>query len=188
MPQTLNYDWQEELGDDYESVHQELINTIGNLTLIRHNQELGNKPFSYKKDVYENKAGLQIARKEITNRKKWNKTSIIHRGKWIINYLLTEVIPIPEEIRRTNNFSIKENRGLSFLELQLVGETINFNPNPSITAKVVSDKEVEFEGKRWKLSPLTRELFNRMGRVSKSGSYRGAYYWSYDGMKLSSII
>ena len=49
MPQTLNYDWQEELGDDYESVHQELINTIGNLTLIRHNQELGNKPFSYKK-------------------------------------------------------------------------------------------------------------------------------------------
>lgn len=188
MPQTLNYDWQEELGDDYESVHQELINTIGNLTLIHHNQELGNKPFSYKKDVYENKAGLQIARKEITNRKKWNKTSIIHRGKWIINYLLTEVIPIPEEIRRTNNFSIKENRGLSFLELQLVGETINFNPNPSITAKVVSDKEVEFEGKRWKLSPLTRELFNRMGRVSKSGSYRGAYYWSYDGMKLSSII
>lgn len=188
MPQTLNNDWKEELGSDYEAIHQEYVNTIGNLTLIRHNQELGNKPFSYKKAIYENKAGLQITRKEVTNRKKWNKTSITNRAKWIINYLLTEVVPIPEKIRRTNNFNIKENRGLSFVELQLIGETINFNPDPSITAKVISDKEVEFEGKRWKLSPLTRELFNRMGKVSKSGAYRGSQYWSFDGMKLSSII
>lgn len=188
MPQTLNQAWKEELGPDYEAVHQEYVNTIGNLTLIRHNQELGNKPFSTKKQVYENNAGLQIARTDITNRKKWNKASITNRAKWIINYLLTEVIPIPEEMRRTNNYNIKETRGLSFLELQLIGETINFYPNPSITAKVVSDKEVEFEGKRWRLSPLTRKLLKRMGMGNKSGAYQGSQYWAIEGMKLSSII
>lgn len=188
MPQTLNQSWKEELGPDYETVHQEYVNTIGNLTLIRHNQELGNKSFSLKKEVYENNAGLQIARTDITNRKKWNKASITNRARWIIGYLLTEVIPIPEEMRRTNNFKIKATRGLSFLELQLIGETISFCPDSSITAKVVSDKEVEFEGRRWLLSPLTRELFRRMGMLNKSGAYKGSQYWSFDGIKLSSII
>ena len=188
MPQTLNQAWKDELGPDYETVHQEYVNTIGNLTLIRHNQELGNKSFSLKKEVYENNAGLQIARTDITNRKKWNKASITNRARWIIGYLLTEVIPIPEEMRRTNNFKIKATRGLSFLELQLIGETISFCPDSSITAKVVSDKEVEFEGRRWLLSPLTRELFRRMGMLNKSGAYKGSQYWSFDGIKLSSII
>ena len=188
MPQTLNQSWKEELGPDYETVHQEYVNTIGNLTLIRHNQELGNKSFSLKKEVYENNAGLQIARTDITNRKKWNKASITNRARWIIGYLLTEVIPIPEEMRRTNNFKIKATRGLSFLELQLIGETISFCPDSSITAKVVSDKEVEFEGRRWLLSPLTRELFRRMGMLNKSVAYKGSQYWSFDGIKLSSII
>ena len=91
-------------------------------------------------------------------------------------------------MRRINNYNIKETRGLSFLELQLIGETINFYPNPSITAKVVSDKEVEFEGKRWRLSPLTRELLKRMGMGNKSGAYQGSQYWAFEGMKLSSII
>lgn len=101
---------------------------------------------------------------------------------------LTEVIPIPEEMRRTNNFKIKETRGLSFLELQLIGETISFCPDSSITAKVVSDKEVEFEGRRWLLSPLTRELFKRMGMLNKSGAHKGSQYWAFEGIKLNSII
>lgn len=186
MPQTLNDDWRNELGPDFSQIHQEYVNTIGNLTLIRHNQELGNKSFVIKKDLYENKAGLQIARKEITNRSKWNKDSILNRTKWIISYLLTEVLPIPDEMRRTSNF--KNTKGLSFLELQMIGETIDFIPDPTYTAKVVSDKEVEFEGKRWKLSPLTAELFTRIGTVDKSRTYQGARYWEYDHIKLASII
>lgn len=62
MPQKLNSEWQESLGPDFESVHQEYVHTIGNLTLIRHNQELGQKPFNEKKEIYQNKAGLQIAK------------------------------------------------------------------------------------------------------------------------------
>lgn len=188
MPQTLNDAWKKELRPNYESVHQDLVNTIGNLTLIRHNQELSNKPFEEKKDVYENKAGLQIAKTKITDQDHWNADAIQNRTKWIIRYLLEKVLPIPEEMRRTNNFSDKKHRGLSFMALQIIGEEIDFIDNPSITAKVISDKQVEFEGKKWRLSPLTREIQTRRGLVNQSGSYSGAQYWEYDGIKLADII
>lgn len=187
MPRKLNESWEKELGEDYEDIHQSLLNTIGNLTLIRHNQELGNKSFSEKKDIYENRAGLQIAKTEIIKYEHWNHETIEKRSKWIINYLLQEVLPIPADMRKTNNFVMKMN-GLSFLELQLIGQTIDYASDNSIHAKVVSDKEVEFEGKKWHLSPLTREIETRKGTVNASGSYKGSQYWEYDGIKLIDII
>lgn len=187
MPRKLNESWKKELGEDYENIHQSLLNTIGNLTLIRHNQELGNKSFSEKKEIYENKAGLQIAKSEIIKYEHWNRETIEKRSKWIINYLLQSVLPIPDDMRKTNNFVMKRN-GLSFLELQLIGQTIDYTSDNSIHAKVVSDKEVEFEGKRWHLSPLTREIETRKGTVNASGLYKGSHYWEYDGIKLIDII
>lgn len=187
MPRKLNESWKKELGEDYENIHQSLLNTIGNLTLIRHNQELGNKSFSEKKEIYENKAGLQIAKSEIIKYEHWNRETIEKGSKWIINYLLQSVLPIPDDMRKTNNFVMKRN-GLSFLELQLIGQTIDYTSDNSIHAKVVSDKEVEFEGKRWHLSPLTREIETRKGTVNASGSYKGSHYWEYDGIKLIDII
>ena len=188
MPQTLNDEWKQTLGADFEAIHQEYINTIGNLTLIRHNQELGNKAFKDKKDVYENKAGLQIAKTYITNQDHWGRDTIKARTDWVIDYLLREVLPIPDKMRHTNNFKVKTGRHLSFQELQIIGEDIDFIYDPSIVAHVVGDKEVEFEGKKWKLSPLTREIQTRRGVLSASGSYQGAQYWEYDGMKLADIM
>ena len=188
MPRTLNDDWKQELGENYEQVHQELLNTIGNLTLIRHNQELGNKRFSEKKQIYENNAGLQIAKTEITNHDRWDANAIHSRAAWITPYLLTYVLAIPDKMRKVNNFNQTESRGLSFDSLQLVGLEINFVDDPSIKVRVVSDKEVEFEGKKWRLSPLTREIQTRRGKVNESGSYQGAWWWEYDGIRLYDII
>lgn len=50
MPRKLSGKWLNELGEDYEEIHQRIVDTIGNLTLIRHNQELGNKTFEEKKE------------------------------------------------------------------------------------------------------------------------------------------
>ena len=188
MPQTLNDEWKKSLGENADAIHQELVHTIGNLTLIRHNQELGNKKFKEKKDVYENNAGLQIARKCITNHDKWGEDEIRTRAKWMIGFLLQEVLPIPDSMRKTNNFRVKNGKHLSFQELQLIGEDIYFIANPSIIAHVVGDKDVEFEGKKWKLSGLTKELQTRRGLLTPSGSYQGAQYWAYDGMKLADIM
>ena len=48
--------------------------------------------------------------------------------------------------------------------------------------------EVEFEGKKWRLSPLTKEIQTRRGKVTKSGAYQGAQYWAYEGMRLADFI
>ena len=188
MPRKLSDKWLDELGENYETVHQELVDTIGNLTLIRHNQELGNKPFIEKKKIYEEKAGLQIAKTEITNHQTWDDKSINQRSDWITAYLLNDVLPIPDNRRKTNNFSPKEGRYLSFQNLQLIGLDISFADDPSIIAHVVSDKEVEFEGKKWKLSPLTKEIQTRKGKINASGSYQGAWWWEFDGIRLSEIM
>ncbi|MDD7218737.1 MAG: HNH endonuclease family protein, partial [Clostridia bacterium] len=188
MPQKLNEKWKIDLGSNYDNIHQTYVNTIGNLTLIRHNQELGQKPFIEKKDIYENHAGLQIARTKITDKESWNEDSIKERTNWMIEFLLEEVLPIPDQMRKVNNFNVKNIKGLSFQSLQLIGLDINFIYDPTITAHVINDKEVEFEGTKWKLSPLTREIQTRRGAVNKSGAYQGAQYWEYDGIKLADII
>ncbi len=187
MPQVLNNDWVKELGDNAEEIHTEYVNNLGNLTLIRHNQELGQKKFVEKKAIYHEKAGLQIANTGITNCSQWDEQSIIARRDWLIKTLLEDVLPIPDLMRRTNNFSIKENKMFSFERIGLIGEEIHFADDSSITATVVSDREVCYEGKQWKLSPLTREIYTRKGTVTASGAYQGALYWTYNGIRLTDI-
>lgn len=188
MPQVINNEWKIALGSEAETIHQKYINSIGNLTLIRHNQELGQKPFAEKKHLYDNNAGLQIARTMITSCDEWNDKTIQVRTNWLIDYLLEKVLPIPVNMRATNNFITKENNQLSFDELQLVGQYINFIDDPSIRAKIIGNKDVEFEGKKWKLSPLTTEIMTRKNKVNNSGKYRGARYWEYEGICLADLM
>ena len=188
MPQTLTDEWRNDLGENADEIHQELLNTVGNLTLIRHNQELSNKSFEEKKAVYTDKAGLQIAKTKITDCSVWNKDTIQKRAEWIIPFLLQEVLPIPDSMRKVNNFKPKEGRALSFMDLQLIGLDIQYCDDPTIVAHVVSNKEVEFEGKKWRLSPLTKEIETRKGKVRPSGSYNGAYHWEFDGIRLADIL
>ena len=49
---------------------------------------------------------------------------------------------------------------------------------------VVSDKLVEFEGKEWKLSPLTVEIKKRRGECVPSESYQGGRFWEYNGKTI----
>lgn len=66
-----------------------------------------------------------------------------------------------------------------------LGAEVQFVREPSITARVVSDSEVEFEGNITKLSPLTRLIFERQGTVSASGSYAGPDYFTFEDEILS---
>ena len=189
MPQTLNNQWRMDLGDNADTIHQQYVNNIGNLTLIRYNQELGQKPFSEKKQTYNDKSGLQIARTDIIDCEVWDKNSILRRARWLIGQLLREVLPIPKEMRKTNNFSMNKKRHpLSFNELQLYDEIISFIPDPTIVAKVIDDKHVEFEGRLWKLTPLTKELLERRGQCNNSGNYPGSQYWQYEDVRLADIL
>lgn len=51
MPQTLTYEWQKELGDNYKEIHENYLNTLSNLTLTGYNSRYSNKPFKVKKEM-----------------------------------------------------------------------------------------------------------------------------------------
>lgn len=88
---------------------------------------------------HEEKSGLQIAKSKIINCNAWGVKEINERAKWLTEILLNDVMPIPIEMRRTNNYTMSQRRSLSFLEMQLIGKEIVFIPDMSYRATVVSD-------------------------------------------------
>ncbi|WRD99617.1 DUF262 and DUF1524 domain-containing protein [Helicobacter pylori] len=51
MPQTLNPEWEKDLGENFKAIHEKYLHTIGNLTLTGYNSEYSNKPFQEKRDM-----------------------------------------------------------------------------------------------------------------------------------------
>ena len=45
MPQTLSDKWKEELGADWERIHEQYLHTMANLTLTGYNSQYSNLPF-----------------------------------------------------------------------------------------------------------------------------------------------
>ena len=191
MPQTLNDNWKNMLGIDYQRIYDAYLNNIGNLTLIRHNQELGNSPFVNKKDIYINKAGMQISKDKIIDKDSWGEVEIKERASYLTKLITDNVLPISENLKNSNNYSIEKKTGssrFSFAEVNLIGKQITYYDDESIKAEVVADKEVKFEGKKWRLSPITREIETRKQRCTKSGAYWGIDKWMYQGKTLEELM
>lgn len=51
MPQNLSSGWKDDLGSDYESIHDTWVNRMANLTLTGYNSQYSNKRFSEKRDA-----------------------------------------------------------------------------------------------------------------------------------------
>ncbi|MCQ2863771.1 DUF262 and DUF1524 domain-containing protein [Helicobacter pylori] len=51
MPQTLDLEWERDLGENFKAIHEKYLHTIGNLTLTGYNSEYSNKPFKEKRDM-----------------------------------------------------------------------------------------------------------------------------------------
>ena len=81
LPQTLTPEWKEELGPDWELTFERQLDTLGNLTLTGYNSNLGNLPFSEKKEKLQN-THFEITRWALT-REKWDEDSILERAKWL---------------------------------------------------------------------------------------------------------
>lgn len=83
MPQTLNDEWKNMLGKNYDSLHKKYIHGLGNLTLTGCNTELSNKVFGMKKDIYK-KSNLSLNKyfkdKQIDN---WNESDIKIRAEFL---------------------------------------------------------------------------------------------------------
>lgn len=186
MPQTLDDTWRKSLGPNADAIHDELVHTLGNLTLVAHNQELGNKSFSYKKRDYKRAESFQIARRMITECNNWGRRTIEARADWLARYIANNVLPVPPSVRSATP-SGKKPAYVSFAAMGLVGKTISYADDPSITAVVIDDTRVSFEDRAWKLSPLTAEIKRRRGQLNASGAYAGPNYWTYDGKRIRDL-
>lgn len=184
LPQSLSNAWKKQLGSDFERIQNELTDNIGNITLIRHNQELGNKSFMDKKVIFENYSGLQIAKTNITNNDQWGEKEILKRRDWMIRTLLDEVMPVPKHMTFVNQSRSTRRSSLNFGRLGLIGKTLDSTYVPGLQVKVVNEKKVEYNGKQYSLSGLVRELKRARNEQNASGSYDGPAYWTYKGTPL----
>ena len=94
MPQSLNAIWKEELGSEYERIHEEYIHTFANLTLTGYNSNYGNHSFQEKKDGYTDRKGNRIygfkdSTFKLSNYLKtvdrWTEEEIKARGNLLLN-------------------------------------------------------------------------------------------------------
>ncbi|GAA9637592.1 hypothetical protein VN0759_12210 [Helicobacter pylori] len=51
MPQKLTEEWERDLGENFQEIHNKYLHTIGNLTLTGYNQKYGNKSFQEKQGM-----------------------------------------------------------------------------------------------------------------------------------------
>ncbi len=51
MPQTLEEEWERDLGENFQEIHNKYLHTIGNLTLTGYNNEYSNKSFQEKQGM-----------------------------------------------------------------------------------------------------------------------------------------
>lgn len=105
MPQKLTgHDgkkWQEELGADWESVHDKYLHTIGNLTLTGYNPEYSNRSFYYKKHLQD--VGFDFSPLYLNSFMKeteiWDKEQIERRGRILAKRILN-LWPVYEPVKQ----------------------------------------------------------------------------------------
>ena len=78
FPQTPNEKWKLALPDEWEYIHENLLHTIGNLTLTGYNSELSNKSFVEKRDMDGGfkKSKFVFLNEDLKELDFWNKEQI----------------------------------------------------------------------------------------------------------------
>jgi alkylated DNA nucleotide flippase Atl1 len=81
MPQTLSQEWRDQIagtGENPDQLRDELVHTLGNLTLTAYNGVLSNNPFQRKQQIYAN-SHLDL-NKELELTAEWGRSQILQRA------------------------------------------------------------------------------------------------------------
>ncbi len=131
MPQTLNPQWIEELGANYEQIYQQYIDTLPNLTLTGYNSKYSNNSFEQKKNIEHgfNDSPLLI-NQFIKSFDKWNLPALEKREKWWLEQI-DKIWTIPESTFKPKSqeteftfYDDKDLKGSKVNALIILGETI----------------------------------------------------------------
>lgn len=112
MPQNKNLStsWQKMLGEEWQTVHEIYMHTLGNLTLTGYNSELGDKPFLTKKQMLnENESKVVHLYSDVKSENVWGKTQIEKRARRLAKEIV-DLFPIesPEISISFNDLRYKE--------------------------------------------------------------------------------
>lgn len=89
MPQTLQNEWKESLGEDYESIHDEWVHRLANLTLTAYNSKYSNSSFLKKRDNPDGFANSGIRMNQlIAKYDKWTLEELSDRNEKLIDKAL----------------------------------------------------------------------------------------------------
>lgn len=101
MPQnTVNQsEWQQELGQNWETTYEKFLHTIGNLTLTGYNSELSDHSFSKKKEIFV-ESPLQLT-KGFANIEHWNEEAILKRAVTWADIAANEIWKLPKVDKAT---------------------------------------------------------------------------------------
>lgn len=112
MPQKLNDDWFEELGDNAEEIHEKWIHKLGNLTITGYNSDMGNSSFEKKRDGKHGfkKSGIRM-NQDLGLLNSWGEEEIEKRQRDLLDLSLYEIWKYP-----TTNFEL-EREDLEYISL-----------------------------------------------------------------------
>ncbi len=102
MPRTLTMEWENMLGEDAQALHEQYLETIGNLTLTGYNRELGAKSFQDKQSVYAEIGSNLELNKFVLEQVQWTEAEITHRARQLIDSFI-EIWPRPKTPKREDN-------------------------------------------------------------------------------------
>lgn len=83
MPQKLTRQWKEDLGENWEKIHQLWLHRMANLTLTAYNGNYSNRPFLEKRDLKEiglKESGFRMNQK-IAQKQKWTLEELLQRSQ-----------------------------------------------------------------------------------------------------------
>lgn len=97
MPQKLSSDWKNELGNNYQRIHENYVNSLGNLTITGYNSKYSNRSFQDKQNMEKGfKESHFVNLNKLPARSdKWGEAEIIERTNQLITSAL-EIWDFPE--------------------------------------------------------------------------------------------
>ena len=98
MPQNENLSlaWRQELGNNWQEIHDRYLHTIGNLTLTGYNPELSDRPFIEKRNMEGGFADSPIRlNRDLAKLDHWNETEIQNRSRKL-SKLATKIWTCPD--------------------------------------------------------------------------------------------
>ena len=102
MPQNRNLStaWQKMLGDDWESVREHYLHTLGNLTLTGYNSELGDRPFDEKQTMLaEAVTHITVLYSDVKDKTVWNADTIEARAQRLSGMIM-KLFPIEQPVQK----------------------------------------------------------------------------------------